>query len=389
MNMPDALLARLPRAPEYVFDWTGLRGLPPLASWFDQMEKTPQDPVWHGEGDVWTHTRMVCGALAGLEEFRALPDRPRNALALAALLHDIGKVRCTRMEDGRWTAPHHAPVGARMARVLLWVDFGLCGDPDSQRFREAVCLLIRYHSTPVHLYREDSPAARALRLAANGALAPDFTLRSLCLLAEADELGRIAPDTRDRLDCVALGRETAREEGCLDGLYPFASARTRRALFSGSRVWKDQALYDDTWGEVLLMCGLPGTGKDTWIRSSLPGLPTVCLDDLRREMGVGPGDDQGRVVQAAKERAKALLRARQPFIWNATSLTAQRARQISLFESYGARARIVFLETSWRENLRRNAERPAPVPEHVILDMLESLEPPEAHEARQVDWICL
>ena len=389
MTVTDTLLACLPGAPEYAYDWQGLRNIPVLGTWFDRMQKTPQDPVWHGEGDVWTHTRLICEALAGLTEFRALPDRPRNALALAALLHDIGKVRCTRLEDGRWTAPHHGPAGARIARRLLWVDFGLCGAPEKQRFREAVCLFIRYHSTPVNLYRSDGPAVRTLKLASDGALTPDFTLRSLCLLAEADERGRIASDTRDRLDCIALARETALEERCLDGPYPFASARTRRALFSGSKVWKDQELYDGAWGEVLLMCGLPGTGKDTWIRANLPGLPTVCLDDLRREMGVDPKDDQGRVVQAAKDRAKAFLRAGQPFIWNATSLTAQRARQIDLFESYGARTRIVFLETSWQENLRRNAERPRPVPENVILDMLETLEPPEAHEAGQVDWICL
>ena len=42
-------------------------------------------------------------------------------------------------------------------------------------------------------------------------------------------------------------------------------------------MWKAQELYDDTWGEVILMCGLPGTGKDHWIRSHCPSLPTVWL----------------------------------------------------------------------------------------------------------------
>ena len=181
----------------------------------------------------------------------------------------------------------------------------------------------------------------------------------------------------------------AQEQGCLDGPYPFASVRTQRALFSGGRVWKGQELYDDTWGEVLLMCGLPGTGKDTWLRTHRPDLPTVCLDDIRRELGVGPEDDQGRVVQAAKERARAFLRRKQPFAWNATCLTARRAQQIDLFEAYGARVRVVYLETGWKENLRRNANRPDAVPEGVLYDMLDRLEPPERFEAQNVEWLCV
>lgn len=388
MSSLNGLFSCLPQSPDFAWDWAGLNVFPPLARLFDRMSQTPQDPVWHAEGDVMIHTRRVCEALAGMDAFRLMEERPRQALALAALLHDIGKITCTAMRDGRWAAPHHGPAGARMARTMLWQDFGMCGSKDKQRFREAVCLLIRYHTAPLHLCEDKDSPLRALKMAADGELAPDFTLRSLCLLAEADALGRDAPDVPELIEKVELGRETAREEGCLDGPYPFASAHTRRALFSGVKVWKDQRLYDDTWGEVILMCGLPGTGKDRWIRDNFPSLPTVSLDDIRGEMGIGPGDGQGRAVQAAKERAKAFLRQKQPFVWNATSLTEKRAGQTDLFESYHARVRIVYLETEWRENLRRNAERPDRVPENVIQRMLESLEPPETREAQTVEWIC-
>ena len=389
MLCPDDLRACLPGPPDYAFDWEGLAGIRPLANLMEGMAGTPQRAEWHGEGDVWTHTRMVCEALAALPAFREMGECPRNALALAALLHDIGKIPCTRLENGKWTSPHHGPVGAQMARALLWREFGMCGRPEAQRFREAVCLLIRYHTLPLHLLEGRCPETDALRLATNGELTPLFTLRALCLLAEADVRGHIAADIPERLEQVELSRELAKEAGCLDGPYPFPSVHTQRTLFAGGSVWRDQALYDDTWGEVILLCGLPGTGKDAWIGREHPDLPTVCLDDLRRELGVGPGDDQGRVVQAAKARAKALLRAKQPFIWNATSLTARRAQQIDLFERYHARTRIVFLETEWAENLRRNAGRADAVPEGVIYGMLDRLEPPERFEARQVAWRCV
>lgn len=385
----EALAACLPVPPDYSWNWAGLCNIAPVKRLIDAMARTPQHPAWHGEGDVWTHTRMVCEALSGLPDFRAMDACGRNALALAALLHDIGKPRCTRLEDGILVTPRHGPVGARLARALLWRDLGLCSTPGAQALREAVCLLVRYHTKPLHFIDDGFPEAEMLRLAADGELAPLFTLKRLCLLAEADRLGSLAADNPQMLERIELGRELAREAGCLEGPYPFPSAHTGRRMFSGGQVWKDAALYDDTWGEVTLMCGLPGTGKDTWIRDHCPDLPVVSLDDLRREMGVAPTEDQGRVIQAARERAKAYLRSRQPFVWNATSLTARRAQQIELFEQYHARTRVVFLETAWAENLRRNADRAEAVPEAVVSRMLDALEPPERSEAQAVAWVCV
>lgn len=97
---------------------------------------------------------------------------------------------------------------------------------------------------------------------------------------------------------------------------------------------------------MILMCGLPGTGKDTWIGKNHPELPVVCMDDIRRQMGIKSTDNQGQVVQAAREQARVYLRAKQPFIWNATGITAMlREKQIRLFEEYHASVRIVYLET--------------------------------------------
>lgn len=384
-----ALLGALPSAPDYLYDWKALSRFPCLKSYFDGMAKTHQHLPWHGEDDVWTHTKMVCEALTGLPYFRMLTDETRNALALAALLHDIGKISCTRLEDGILRSPRHGPLGAQLARKMLWTEFGLSGTPEKQRFREAVCLLIRYHTQPLHLFEKQDAVAQALKLAANGELVPGFSWHTLCLLSEADALGRIAPDKEAKRNDVELTREAAREAGCYDRPFAFPSAHTERALFRGGRVWPEQELYDDTWGEVILLCGLPGTGKDTWIRSNYHGLPTVCLDDLRVKLGVKPSGNSGGLIQAAKEQAREYLRKRQPFIWNATNLTSKRKELIDLFESYGARVKIVFLETGWEENLRRNAGRADAVPEGKLGEMLGNLEPPQRFEAQNVDWICV
>lgn len=385
----QTLLACLPHPPQWRYDWPRLNETA-LQPYFNRMAKVQQHSEFHGEGDVLAHTHLVCEVLAAMPDFRTLPEKQRQALALAALLHDVGKIPCTRMEDGRWTSPGHSAAGAQMARDILWTAFGLCGTQEAQHLRETVCLLIRWHMLPGHILEREDADRKLIELAVQGQLCPDFSLHLLCMLALADARGRIAPDVEELCERAALCAAAAEERGCLHAPAPFASPVTQHAYLSGRNVWPQQELYDDAWGEVILLCGLPGTGKDTWIHRNHPELPTVCMDDIRRRMGIAPTEDQGRVIQAALEAARVHLRAHEPFVWNATCISPlMRQKPLRLFEQYGARVRIVYLETGWPENLRRNKERPYAVPESVIVRMLQNLQPPQRHEAQAVEWLCL
>ncbi len=356
---------------------------------FSQMERTPQNPVYHGEGDVFTHTRMVCGELTALPDFQTLPDRQKTELFLAALLHDVGKIKTTRMENGVWVSPHHAAVGSQMARMFLWREHDLCGRSEALRFRETVCALVRYHMLPMHLIEQENAERRARQIAAIGELAPDFSWKLLCLLAEADAKGRIADDTEECLNQVRLCKLLTEDAGCPEGPYSFPDAFTKRAYLSGRNVPPDQALYDDTWGEAVMMSGLPGTGKDTWIRENLTGMPMVSMDEIRKELHINPTDNQGSVVQAAQERAREYLRRKQSFIWNGTDLSRDtRQKLIGMFEGYHARVRIVYLETEWEQRVKRNSARKDAVPEAAVDSMLSKTVPPLPDEAQAVAWQC-
>jgi predicted kinase len=66
-----------------------------------------------------------------------------------------------------------------------------------------------------------------------------------------------------------------------------------------------------------------------------------------------------------------------------------RSKQIKLFTQYHAAVRIVYLETGWAEQLRRNRDREARVPEPVICHMMKDLVLPEGKEAHRVEWYCI
>lgn len=383
---PKELLALVPCGPGWEIDWEAVE-LSRLSFLAEQMRQIPQNPQWHGEGDVWTHTRMVCRELVSLREFQRLDRRFQEEVFLAALLHDIGKIPCTRLEAGVWTSPSHTAAGARMAREFLWLEYGFCGTGDLQNFRETVCMLIRFHSVPVHILDQRQPQRRIIKIASGGELARDFSLKLLCLLAQADMRGRLTEAGSSALELVELCREQAGELGCLEGPLGFPDSFSEYAYLSGRNIMPGQALYNDAWGEVTLMCGLPGVGKDTWIGERCPGLPMVSLDELRRELGLSPVGDQSAVAAAAREKAKGYLRSKTPFVWNATCLvTRLREGLIRLFTDYGASVRIVYLETQWEEQMRRNRGRDQAVPEEKIRRMLGEMTPPQRFEAHRVEW---
>ncbi len=389
MNKNLAALAKAaPRSPDWETDFEALSDTP-IAYVLTSMKRIPQNPLWHGEGDVLTHTELVLKELSGDERCRRADERKRLILFTAALLHDIGKTRCTRLDNGVPISPYHSKTGAVMARELLWKHFGLCGDEGSRSFREAVCSLIRCHSFPPKIINDNDCERVLVKAAAHGELAPEFSLEMLDILTSADIKGRICNTLKSSLEALEFCFSLARETGVYYAPMTFASPFSELMYFDG-KIPLNTQLYDNSWGEVVIMSGLPGTGKDTWIKNNLPGLPEISPDNIRRQLKISPTEPQGAVFAKAREQAKGYLRRREPFVWNATNITAAtRAKLTALISGYGAAARIVFLETPWETELSRNSARPDSVPKSAIENMLEKLEIPERHEARAVKWLCV
>lgn len=361
-----------PTPPEWRVDWDEL--VAPYG-WLEPMKGCPQDAIFHAEGDVWTHVRMVCEAMAGLEEWRAMGERERDVLFAATLLHDVAKPVCTRVEEGRITSRGHSARGAIQARRILWelgVEFAE---------RELVCALVRQHQIPFHLLNRADSERTLFRISQ--------TVRCdlLTVLARADLLGRVCVDQQEMLARLDLFELFCREMECWQTAKRFPSNASRFEYFRSESRDPNYAVHEGFRCEVILMSGLPGAGKDTWIRQHAAHLPQVSLDAIREETGAGAAGDQGTVVQAARERARERLRAGEGFVWNATNLSRElRGSLVDLFTAYGARVRIIYVEAPSANLFARNAARDAEVPLAAIERMMGRWEVPEPWESTAVEW---
>lgn len=342
-----------------------------------QLKDIPQNPEYHGEGNVYRHTKMVCQALKELSGWGQLAPGAQELLFLAAAFHDIGKAVCTRMEEGEWISPRHALVGEKLFRETVY--------RAEERFRltfnqrEAVAGLIRYHGLPVWFWSRERPEQELVKAAER------VPLKLLYLLSMADVLGRKGRDIDRLAGQVEFFSEYARETEVWEGPYGFSGPYTRFQYFQKEDLGKEAALFDDTQFDVVLMSGLPLAGKDTWIGHHGMGRPVISLDDIREEMGIAPGKDSGKVACRAMEQARIYLRRKEPFIWNATNIVRDtRQKLVRLWAGYGARVHIRYLEVPYLELLARNRKRERHIPEAVLEKMIGKLEIPAPWEAYEV-----
>jgi poly(A) polymerase len=183
----------------------------------------------HHHKDVYEHTLTVLDQAIALE-----PEGADLVLRLAALLHDIGKPRTRRFEDGGGVSfHHHEMVGARMATkrlralrfpgdvvddvarlVELHLRFhgygdGAWSDAAVRRYvRDAGPLLDR-----LHLLTRADCTTRNQRRAAALTRAYDALESRIATLAEAEELAAVRPDLDGTQIMATLGIPPGPEVG--------------------------------------------------------------------------------------------------------------------------------------------------------------------------------
>ncbi|WP_345373339.1 AAA family ATPase [Algivirga pacifica] len=338
--------------------------------WVQKMKACPQDPEWHAEGDVWTHTKMVLGALVSFDEYQKLNETQKKVLSIATLLHDISKPEYTKVEEGRIISPKHAKIGEHRVRELLW-DFPIA-------YREEIAALVRLHGFPI--WAIDKKQVHKLIL--KHALRIDLHL--LYLLAKADVIGRIGSRQQEMLDRIEYFKELAEEMNCYRQQPQFYNDHSRFKYFQGEDDYPS-SIYDDTAFNITLLCGIAGSGKDTYTNTL--DVPIVSLDTIREKLGIPHQDKkgQGKVIQQALEEAKQYCRKKQSFIWNATSLTQeQRAKIKQLALTYGGQLHMVYVESDMDSIVSRRKDE---IPADKLYQMRRRLEMPTLDEAYSIIYL--
>ena len=368
--------------PNAVIDWQLFEHVYPEI--VKSLTNTPQDKFHHSEGNVWVHTKMVVDSLISTSEWRSLSAMDQRILFCAALFHDIAKPLCTTyLENERISSPGHSKKGAIDARLFFWKEQFTFYE------RETISRLIGVHQKPFFVMNKEDPILEIRTLSR------EVPLNLLFLLARADGEGRYTTPPFERqktLDHIDYAQMLAEDENIYNSPFEPADEDTWLKYLNraGKGIDPRYALYQELPPfEVIVMSGLPGMGKDTWISKHAHNLPVVSYDATREILGFEYGDEQGQLASIVKEQAKSYLRQRQPFIWNATHISpSMRQKTLGLLHSYGAYVRIVYIEAkdeiTWRS---QNRSREASVPNKALYSMLFKWEVPLENEAHCVEYI--
>ena len=331
--------------------------------WANSMIGCPHDPVYHAEGDPWTHTKMVVEELEKSPEYQALPYARRGILRLAAWLHDIAKPVTTELEwdeteqRQRVRQPKHSVYGAQWAyQALLNARLPMADIRD-------VVALVRWHQRPLFIHDSDPHCAQR-RIIEFSLEAGHGNWNELMILCRADQRGRVSANKQQSLEALDYMEMMIEAENMNIGVdlkqqsWPFPNDLSRLTYLRSSDASPFGALYDLAYPKMILMSGLPGSGKDTFIDQHFHGLPTVCMDDLRAKNGVSWDDNQGTIVQMAYEAAREHFRQGETFVWNATSISRFTRQKIcTLARDYHVEVHAYSIDIPTAVAQRRNASR--------------------------------
>ena len=142
-----------------------------------------QDPEWHPEGDVWTHTLCCLDAFARerVEEVKKVNEVEDLIVGLAVLCHDFGKPACTAYDPvkKRIRSLGHDEEGVEPTLSFLR------RLTNEERLLKEVPPLVRLHMRPFAMWRDKSSDGAIRRLAAKV-----VRIDRLIRVAAADDAGR-------------------------------------------------------------------------------------------------------------------------------------------------------------------------------------------------------
>lgn len=264
-------------------DWEYIDSIPEFA----KLKECQQNPVWHGEGTAYEHTRRCIEALENIVGYGTSYEPQNRVLKIAVLFHDIGKGVTTTFTKGNWHSYGHEIEGEKITRRILWNEY--------MDDRESVCKLVRWHMDALNIFNSKNLFNSFYRLATHVDKISDLYKVKLCDILGSDmqnqEIKNLNIKQVEYFSQLGmLLCDSVKTFPIMDAMY-----------FNGKHCLADKKGIPT----VVMMIGLPGSGKNTYIdeKYAKDGVkPWVILsrDDIRYELGFC-GKDEKVVLSSEKE----------------------------------------------------------------------------------------
>lgn len=357
---------------------------------FAVLKETHQSPKWHGEGDfvsthielVVRHAAILIETIINIPENTAWEDRDTEVLMLAAIFHDIGKSNTTffKEQDQMWHHYNHEITGEKITRRILW-------DIVDPLIREDVCSLVRWHMEPLNLARKKDNIELVAKMFELSNKVCSLAL--LWFLKECDILGSVPNDP----ECVKADFQRMEHLMEISKELGFTAYSPHPCINEIGFLHKLNAKTANT-PSVTVMVGLPGAGKDYFIKNTYRNQTILCRDDIRIELGyckpdekyLGTPHEEDEVTRIFNERLIEAVKEGKDVVINNTNLKRKyRDGYKKLLNKFNVQFNCVIIEA---RGINKNIERrKGQISEDIIREMIEKYEHPTYNEFDDITFI--
>jgi len=166
------------------------------------LSAIPQEPDYHPEGVVFTHTMQVIDAMAEIirKESQVTPMsfEQKRALMLGALFHDLGKkTKTTIDEKGKIRSHGHEDAGVPIAQEILKRIYKTKNQNGLMPYEKLILFLVSDHMKPLLLYEESKKGInlqKGIRRFVNRCFENETSVEQILMIVQADKLGRNSKD---------------------------------------------------------------------------------------------------------------------------------------------------------------------------------------------------
>lgn len=315
---------------------------------------------WHLEGDVWTHTMMVVSHLKRLVKYSNNPFE----LIVAGLLHDIGKPLSREFKEDKNKITFYGHSG-----VSTFIAAGIIKKLVPNFTHDQVIYVLRlinYHQVLFDI-RDDSSYISIKKFEEKfNSMQGVELLHDVNLLRIADTRGHISSYSATHSEKIKeiLGRLATK-------YYPRYSSR-----------------YNESKPEAVIMVGIPGCGKSTYIKKYLSDHIVVSRDNQFQKLypNLSYSDawniaDQEEISKMFQNDLSEAIKSNNNIVLDLTNLTHKwRMKFINTLKSKFS-IKIIVLMPDFNIVKQRNFNRIGKViPENVVLNMMKSFQLPFENE---------